>query len=83
MALTAPADCFADARLIIRGEGLSCNRVVAVDYDSILYLNSIDHARTMWLHRPERGKLRLQLVPGFDASPPEGWHDLRPGDKLA
>lgn len=82
MAVTVPADCLADAARLILDHGLTLDHVESVDYDSILYLNALKHPRTLWLHRPERGPLRIQMVQGFAPQPPDGWHDERPGDRL-
>lgn len=64
----------ADAERILANNSLPCDRIVAVDRDSILYVNRQLKARTCWLDLPEHGRMRVQMVPGFAADPPFGWH---------
>jgi hypothetical protein len=83
MGLQAPAaNCNEDAARLILDHGLTLHHIVSVDYDSVLYLNALENPRTLWLHQPQRGRLRIHMESGFGASPPEGWHDERPGDRM-
>lgn len=82
LATAPPSDCEENARALLLGEGLTCERVISVDRDSILYLNMMGRARTAWLHRPQRGKLRVCITPGFASDPPEDWHEHRRGERI-
>jgi hypothetical protein len=48
--------------------------IVWVDRDSIGYVNNMGLPRTLWLHRTAQG-LRVKMMEGFLADPPDGWHD--------
>jgi hypothetical protein len=68
------AALIADAERILAENGLPCGRVIAIDRDSILYVNKQAKARTAWLDQPEGGTLRVEMVVGFAAIEPAGWH---------
>jgi hypothetical protein len=64
------------ARMLLSGGRHKCQRVIAVDHDSILWLSDRGRPYTTWLHR-EGGKLRTREVEGFAATPPANWLDGR------
>lgn len=64
----------ADAEAILERNGMPCDHVVAVDRDSILYVNQMGKARTAWLHHPANGPVLVKMEPGFVAEPPDGLH---------
>lgn len=64
----------ADAEAILERNQMPCDHVVAVDRDSILYVNALGKARTAWLHHHKNGRVTVKMVPGFVAEPPEGLH---------
>lgn len=80
--LSTRPDCFADAVALLEAHNLTVERVVSVDRDSILYLNKLERPRTCWLHRPEQGRLRVRMDPGFVATEPEYWHEQLSGDRF-
>ena len=65
----------ADAEHVLDEEGYPWTRVLDVDVDCILYENKLHKARTVWLHRHKgTGRLRVQMVEGFQIWPPDGFH---------
>lgn len=63
-----------DAHRLLERHGHPCNRVVSVDRDSVLFLNSQKQPRTAWLHTPAGCLLpQVTIAAGWVAEPPEGW----------
>lgn len=68
------ADLERDAERILTNHQLPCHHIVSVDRDSILYVNNCGKPRTCWLHVAHDGRVSVNMVPGFAAVEPAGWH---------
>ena len=76
----------AHAAGMLRARGVTCQRVIAVATDSILYLGAGGTAMTAWLHRGKDKILEIRYEPGFPAEPSPGLkvtHTLYPHDPTA
>jgi hypothetical protein len=63
--------CHADAAEVLRFLDVPFSQVVAVDYDSVLYLTPKKEARTLWLHRdPQTLTLSHLVETGFQITRP-------------
>lgn len=61
----------ADARNVLQAHGLKVRRVVRVDIDSVLFIDTRGRAETAWVYRdPKTGKVNVIEVPGFTIDPP-------------
>lgn len=68
-----------DAHRILEAHGYPVAKVLGVDRDSILFLNTQEKPRTAWIWRnPETGRERLRVVSGFEPDPPGDWPPDRP-----
>lgn len=73
--MTVTAALEADAKRLLKAAGRPCSLIVAVDHDSILYLDDIDRPHTAWIHRSATGAVSTEVRDGFGALPPWGLHD--------
>jgi hypothetical protein len=57
------------ARTLLERHGISVARVVAVDVDSVLYVDTAGEARTAWLLLGDDLRLTVRDEPGFGVDP--------------
>lgn len=67
MGTVTQPDCHQDAADLLRRNGQTVTRVVAVDVDSVLYIDRYEKPRTAWLRRLGTGGLVVRSEPGFCA----------------
>ncbi len=67
-ALVSPAAALEHAKRTLQNLDIEANQVLAVDIDSIFYLDDNGKPRTAWLERTD-GKLHARTETGFQAEP--------------
>lgn len=68
------SDVRRDAHRLLESNGWPVDQVVAVDRDSVLFLNALALPRTAWIYiDPRTAKQRFKVVAGFQAEPPADW----------